>query len=233
MFDYLDYNNINQETIDFLSEKKVFNIFNHDTENFGIDIHNYLYNNMNIEYSIIHDLYELNDGPEDSDEEYENNEENEENKKKVDDVYFGILLHMSPLFYNCYININQEYLSLNVSQDYTIYNNFFKFIKELHKKKCITDNTLYVNYLYQYSLFLKNYNENLQILREIYKDLNCIIFGDTNKKDEIKKYINNIKVNYSEIKDDEKYFHNDECPISFEKFNDDDLVILFKMQTLF
>ena len=70
-------------------------------------------------------------------------------------------------------------------------------------------------------------------MREIYKDLNCTIFGDTNKKDEIKKYINNIKVNYSEIKDDEKYFHNDECPISFEKFNDDDLVILLKCRHYF
>jgi hypothetical protein len=211
MFQYLDFSNYGQEIIDFLKEKNVFDIFNR--KNKGLIKIKDMFNSITeIEYQIEYDFF----------------------NGIVDDVYGRKIIKKSSII----SSIIQDIKTSSISEsNEIIYQNFFKFLKELHSNNCISDYKLDLeDYLGETILFRNNQEEKVEVLRHIYNDFTSELIGDYFEiKTEIKKFINEKKVKFSEIKDDKEYYHNDDnmCAISFEEFNDNDDILPFECKHYF
>jgi len=212
MFQYLDFGNYGQEMIRFLKEKKVFNVFNNKNTGGLIKIKDILNSIIDIQHQIEYDyLYE-----------------------EILDVYDRKIIKNSSIISSIMQDIKTN--STSDGSEY-IYQNFFKFLKELSSNNCINDYRLNLkDYLDETILFIDNKEEKIQILRDIYNDFTSKLFGDYLKiKSDITDFINEKKVKFSSIKNDKEYYHSDDklCAISFEEFNDDDDVLPFKCKHYF
>lgn len=206
MFQYIDFKNFDDNMINFMDEKKVFNVFkNNDLGLIGI----------------IDFLLSVND--------YEFLIKYNYNNRRNNNIIYRKLIK-----YNCLYSTFRKCYSNNLSDDIleqheNIINNFFIFIQKMNEINVIKDVDLNLNdYFNESILFKKNYINRINIIKSIYNNFSSkLVYNIFDIKYEINNFINDKKQKFVNIKNIDKYYHNKICPITLEEFIDDDDIYIY------